>query len=157
MRGTCCPDAAVCGDKCCPNDDDKCVNGTCCRAADVCGGTCCDPVNPFPEQGPSFGSGLHCANAQRGLCCPFGQVDVGGTCCRQGEVLMDGICCPPGGKICGDGKCCIGACENGTCKFQKTDQDCKSEGWFLGSCAGKQVGTSECNGCRDGCCYTIPR
>ena len=157
MRGTCCPDAAVCGDKCCPHDDDRCVNGTCCRAADVCGGTCCDPVNPFPVAGPVFGSGLHCANPQRSLCCKFGEVDVAGTCCRQGEVLIDGICCKPGGKICGDGKCCIGECENGTCTFAKTDQDCAREGRHMGSCAGKDVGSGQCRGCADGCCYAIPK
>lgn len=158
MRGTCCPDRAVCGDKCCPHDDDVCVNGQCCRGGDVCGGICCDPVSPIPLPGPVFGTNLHCANAARSLCCGFGQVEVGGQCCRQGEIIIGGICCKPGGKNCGDGKCCIGECQgDGTCKFNMTDADCRAKGRFEGTCTGKNIGTSECNGCRDGCCFVIPR
>lgn len=142
MQGTCCPKQAVCGDQCCP-DGGVCVNGQCCSKEDSYGVVCCNAISPTGE--PNFDP-YHCANPARSLCYPHGEVDVGAQCCKSGQVLIDEVCCKPGGKLCGDGKCCVGECKpDGTCKFNRTDAECQAQG------------SSACEACEEGCCLFIPR
>lgn len=136
---------------CCPNDSDVCI-GDVCRLPgpdSVCGNTCCQ--EDLQQQVPSFVT-YHCANAEKSLCCPEGQVEVGdsGVCCLPGQIELDGLCCAPGRVDCGDGSCCQGTCQDGTCQWDITDAECVPKG-FTEACA-QHFPSPECAECVEGCC-----
>ena len=160
MKGTCCPDgpagSSLCGDLCCPNDTDQCVqNSICCAPADVCGSTCCNPIDTTNPGIPNL-MAMTCADASIGLCCLYGQTAVNGVCCYPGQVVVDGICCASGNVNC-DGECCPGTCQNGQCHYSITDAQCQALGFNGGSCA-NHLGEWSCGSCDpNGCCLVTPQ
>lgn len=135
-KGTCCPDSAICANKCCPGDSDVCLNGnTCCAPSDVCGTTCC-------SNGPGL-LGVFCANKQKNLCCFGNQIDANGICCNQGQVNCNG-------------ECCSGSCSGlgGAC--QTSSATCKSLGGNGDTCSDAEpcVGLTFCS---SGCCFNSPK
>jgi hypothetical protein len=101
----CRTDETLCGDSCCQNDKEICSNGiccpkgqanhqgTCCAEKNLCGQVCCDELSS-------------CADAKKGLCCPFTAPVCGDKCCKPGnvEVCINSHCCPTA-QACGT-KCC---------------------------------------------------
>ncbi len=154
------PDAQIMPDGACPTGDN------------ICNGVCSDPNGDDHNCG---GCGNDCTaltpaeSCSNGICCPSGEVNVGGTpaicctsgqinsnghCCNSGETYDNGICCPSGQYNAGGSAaplCCnVGQSDcGGACVNEQTDNN------HCGDC------TTTCNvaggeQCSNGHCCASP-